>query len=245
MEEEGRVGGGLDRFREWLTSLEWPILLVLALIVAGSWIFVGLADLIVENERQSSGFDEALLLALREPQDVSDPIGPGAFEAAVRDVTALGSAAVLSLITVSTAILLILRGNHRTAIILVIAIVGGTLLSVAFKDLFARPRPTLVPVEVRLSSFSFPSGHAMLAAVTYLTSGTLLARTQSRPVLKIYIMAVALFITVAVGLSRVYLGVHWPTDVLAGWTAGVVWALMVWLVANKLPAGNSGSPNVD
>ena len=71
----------------------------------------------------------------------------------------------------------------------------------------------------------------MLAAVVYLTLGALLARVQPRRWLKAYVLGLAVVLTILIGLSRVYLGVHWPTDVLAGWTAGAAWGLMVWCVA--------------
>ena len=74
----------------------------------------------------------------------------------------------------------------------------------------------------------------MMSAVVYLTLGALLARSQPRKRLKAYFLLVAAFLTLIVGVSRVYLGVHWPTDVLAGWTAGAVWAILCWLAARRL-----------
>jgi undecaprenyl-diphosphatase len=114
------------------------------------------------------------------------------------------------------------------------AVVSGLIASTLLKDLFGRPRPDLVPYAAYASNSSFPSGHSMMSAITYLVLGALLARSQERKLLKAYFLVTAAFITVLVGISRVYLGVHWPTDVLAGWTAGAVWALLCWLLARWL-----------
>ena len=233
-EEKKEWGYPLGQLRRRLGGLEWRVLLILALILGGMLLFAELADVVSEQNPGFRSIDEALLLDLREPQDLSDPIGPPSVETAVRDVTALGGTAILGFITISSVIFLLLNGDRRTAVILIVAIVGGTLLSMGFKDFFARPRPTLVPIEMRLTTYSFPSGHSMLSAITYLTIGSLLARTRSRRVIKIYILTLAVILTIAVGFSRVYLGVHWPTDVLAGWVAGAVWALVITLAADYL-----------
>lgn len=220
------------RIQRHVQALEWRILVALALIAAGMWLFTELADVVFDDEPAFQAVDEAVILALREPGELSDPVGPPAVETAVRDLTALGGTAILTLLTVNSAVILWLHGNRRSAVVLVLAVIGGTLLSLAFKDLYARPRPSVVPVDIHLVTYSFPSGHSMLSAITYLTIGTLLARATTRRSIKIYIMFLSILLAVAVGFSRVYLGVHWPTDVLAGWTAGIVWALFVWLVAN-------------
>ena len=110
------------------------------------------------------------------------------------------------------------------------------LVSTLTKLGFGRPRPDLVPHATQVYTASFPSGHAMMAAVTYLTLGALLARVQPRLRLKLYLIGLAATLTVLVGCSRVYLGVHWPTDVLAGWTLGAAWALGCWAIALWLQA---------
>jgi undecaprenyl-diphosphatase len=131
--------------------------------------------------------------------------------------------------------LLIVR--KRAAALLVLASVGGgTALSFAMKAAFDRPRPDLVEHGVEVATASFPSAHAMLAAVTYLTLGALLARVQPKRSVKAYLLGVAVVLTLLIGLSRVYLGVHWPTDVLAGWCVGAAWATACWLVAYWLQA---------
>jgi undecaprenyl-diphosphatase len=116
-------------------------------------------------------------------------------------------------------------------VLLAVSVGGGTLLSTLLKLGFDRPRPDLVAHLVDVRTLSFPSGHAMLSAVTYLTIGVLVARVSPKRRIKVYVTAVALVLTLAIGLSRVYLGVHWPTDVLAGWSIGAAWAMACWLGA--------------
>lgn len=208
------------------------ILIAIALIVGGVWAFVELADEVLEGETHS--FDEAVLLALRHSEDPSDPVGPAWVEELGRDLTALGGVGVLTIITASAAGFLWLQRKRRAMYLLVVAIASGLLVSSALKHGFDRPRPDLVPHEALVYTASFPSGHSMLAAVTYLTLGALLARVQPNRRLKIYLLGMACLLTILVGLSRVYLGVHWPTDVLAGWTMGAVWALLFWLLTRWL-----------
>ncbi len=220
------------RLLAWLRAREVETLAALLLAAAGVWMFVEIADEVFEGETAS--VDEQLLLALRAPNDTSDPLGPPWVEDVARDVTAVGGAGILTLLTLASAgFLLIQRKAHLAAYVLA-AVAGGTIVSMLLKLGFDRPRPDLVPHGQIVYTSSFPSGHSMLSAVVYLTLGALLASGQTNLHVRAYVIGLAVFVTVLIGVSRVYLGVHWPTDVLAGWTAGAAWALICWVLAERL-----------
>jgi undecaprenyl-diphosphatase len=212
--------------------LEQRTLAALLVVFGCGWAFLMLADEVAEGE--THGFDTALLLALREPADPADPLGPPWVEELMRDVTALGGLVTLAAITLAVAVFLGLRRRRGDMWLVLAAVGGGQVLSTLFKRGFDRPRPDLVPHEAVVYTASFPSGHAMMAAVTYLTLGALLANAQTSRRIKAFLMGVAVLVTLAVGVSRVYLGVHWPTDVLAGWAAGAAWATLCLAVARWL-----------
>ncbi len=235
------LGPWHKRWRALATRAEPRALLLMVAIGACLWAFVGIADAVGEGE--THGFDTRLLLALRNPADPADPLGPGWVEVLGRDVTALGGVGFLTGLTVAVAGFLWLQGNRRSMWLMLGAVAGGQLLSSLAKAGFDRPRPELVPHGTQVYTTSFPSGHAMMAAVTFLTLGALVARVQPTRALKLYVLGLAVFLTIAVGVSRVYLGVHWPTDVLAGWTAGAAWALGCWLVATWLEARGAVEPD--
>ncbi len=207
-------------------------LVVLAVIAGGIWLFAEVADEVVEGE--SHRVDRRILLAMRNPADPGDLWGPKWLEEAGRDFTALGGGGVLLGVTAATVGGLWLAGRWRLSAVVLVAVVGGLLLSLVLKQSFDRPRPDLVPHGSYVYTQSFPSGHAMLSAVTYLTLGLLVSRVVGRRRLRTYILGIAVVVTLLVGVSRVYLGVHWPTDVLAGWAAGAVWALVCWVLAGGL-----------
>lgn len=221
-----------ERVMTWLGQNELAVLVMIALAAGGAWAFAVLAEEVVEGETHA--LDQMVLLAMRDPTDPSDPLGPRWLEETVRDFTALGSTGILIFITLGVAGFLVQRREYRMTWLVLMAVGGGMLLTTLLKQGFDRPRPDLVPHGAFVTAASFPSGHAMVSAATYLTLGALLARTQSRRRLKAYLLLLAILLTVAIGVSRVYLGVHWPTDVLAGWTAGAVWAIISWLVARWL-----------
>ncbi|HEX5054933.1 MAG TPA: phosphatase PAP2 family protein [Gammaproteobacteria bacterium] len=219
--------GILRRNRNQLHTLLW-----LALLLVGAGVFIELADEVMAGE--TSRIDEYILLSLRNPADLSDPVGPGWVEEMGRDFSALGSAGVLAFITFATLGYLLLSRHYRSAVFTAIAISGGVLVKILLKTGFDRPRPELVPHETIVYSTSFPSGHSMMAAIVYLTLAALLARIHPQHALKAYLLSIAALITLLIGISRVYLGVHWPSDVLAGWAIGAAWAALCWLIAGWL-----------
>ncbi len=231
MSRESPLSGPLA----WIGRHELATLVLALCAAGGAWLFAVIVDLVFSGA--SSSFDERVLLAMRHPTDRADPVGPGWLEEIGRDFTALGGVGVLTLIALAAVGYLLLDGKRRPAAVVALAILGGLVISTVMKHQFARPRPDLVPHGSIVYTSSFPSGHSMMSALTYLTLGALLAHFQERKRLKSWFLCLALLLTVLVGASRVYLGVHWPTDVLAGWTGGAVWAILCWLLARRLQTG--------
>jgi undecaprenyl-diphosphatase len=224
--------GSLQGVMAWLGGLDLVLLMAVLAMVTGLLGFIAIADTVVEGKTQR--IDERIVRALRDPADPSDPIGPHWLEEVGRDLTALGGVAVLGLMTAAVVGFLLIRRMYHAVGFVLVAAVGGLALSLLLKSAFARPRPELVPHLSAVYTSSFPSGHSMLSAIVYLTLGALLARLFEGPALKVYILLVAMLLTLLVGVSRVYMGVHYPTDVLAGWSVGLAWAILCWLAARRL-----------
>jgi undecaprenyl-diphosphatase len=187
--------------------------------------------------RKPSGFDYYVMPALRKSAKQPVPIGPPWLQEAARDVTSLGSIIVLLIITFAVTGYLFLTRKPGVAWLMLIAVLGGLALNNLLKFLFARPRPDFVTRTARVFTTSFPSGHATLSAITYLTIAALLARAYPSPTLNLYFMSLAALLTVLIGLSRIYLGVHFPTDILGGWCIGAAWALGWWVLMAWLQHG--------
>jgi undecaprenyl-diphosphatase len=229
----GRLPGwARDALARAAERLELRGVVALMLVAGGVWAFVALAGEVLDGD--TAGFDRRVLLALRNPADPAEPLGPNWLKEVMRDLTALGGVAVLTLLTAAVATFMMLRRLRGAAALLVVAVGSGMLASNLLKLAFERPRPDLVPHGSYTMTASFPSSHSMMAAIVYLTLGALLARVEPDWRIKVFVLSSAALLTLLIGASRVYLGVHWPTDVLAGWTVGSAWALLAWLVARAL-----------
>lgn len=218
----------LGRVSTWGVA-EFGTLAILAAASGALYGFVVIAEEVLEGETHA--FDEAVLLALRTPGDIDNPVGPSWMELMFVDITSLGGHTTLTIITLTVVGFMLIERKAAAALLVLTSVAGGALISHFAKIGFNRPRPELVGQLVDVQTLSFPSGHAMLSAVTYLTLGALLTRTTSRHALRGYFLGVAILLTLLIGLSRIYLGVHYPTDVLAGWALGSAWAMACWIAA--------------
>lgn len=215
-------------------------ILALATLSASAALLMGFVELAGDVlEGDTRAFDRAVLLSLREAGDPAATVGPWWLDIAARDITSLGSITVLLLVSALVVVYLLMKRMPRAALLVAVSVGGGMALNWVLKQLFERARPELVPHAIEVHSLSFPSGHSTLAAVTYLTLGALLARIEQRASLKAYLLGTAMLLAILIGLSRIYLGVHWPTDVLAGWALGAAWAMLCWLVAFQLQRAGS------
>jgi undecaprenyl-diphosphatase len=194
-------------------------------------VFLFLAGEVAEGD--TLAFDTRILQQLRSPDDPSKPIGPPWMAGALEDLTAIGGPTVLFLMILAVVGFLVLQTRYRTALFVAATAFSGELVNHAMKFAFNRPRPSIVPHLRDVFSSSFPSGHAMESAIVYLTLGAMLMRVAERRVTKLYILGMAMLLTFLVGVSRVYLGVHYPTDVIGGWIIGFVWASLCWLITQR------------
>ena len=203
---------------------------VIALAILGGVFYLGSEIL----EGDQFALDKAIITGLRTAADPATPIFPPWVTSAMIDITALGGITVLTLVTIFAVGYLMAIGRHRAALFVAASVSLGGIATKILKAFFVRERPDLVPHLVSVDSASFPSGHAMNSALVYLTLAALVARTRTHTGVRIYLMSAALGLTLLIGTSRVYLGVHWPTDVMAGWGVGASWAILSSLLAKVL-----------
>jgi undecaprenyl-diphosphatase len=222
-----RLLKGMHDFR----GATMPVIL-LAIIATGLYAFLEIADEIGEDEPIE--FDQWLLLLFRDAGDASVPIGPPWLSETVAEITTLGGYPVLIVLTVSILGFLLVAGRFGPALFVALSVTLGTLVGHLLKLAYERPRPDIVDHLVTTHTASFPSGHATMSAVVYLTLAALIMRMLESWWLRAYVLGVAVVLTVMVGMSRIYLGVHWPSDVLAGWALGAAWASLAWLVVTAL-----------
>ncbi len=218
----------IERVKSLIGKLETRTLVLLVALAGTPWLFLKVAGEVSDGETEA--LDRRLLLALRTPGRPSDPLGPHWLEEAVRDITALGGFTFLTLLTIVATLLLIFHQRRREALIFVATVIAAQASSQLLKAFYERERPALVAHGSYVYSHSFPSGHSAMAAAVFLILATVAASVEPRRRTKALIYGVAVSGVLAVGVSRVYLGVHWPTDVLGGWALGASWALAAWLL---------------
>lgn len=212
---------------------EFVLVASLAVIATALLAFIEIADEMTEGEAHA--FDMAVLQALHpDVANPSDPIGPFWLDHAAADLTALGSVSVLAAISLLVGGFLVLQRRRLEAAIIAVAFGGGLAISQGLKEVFGRERPPEVYRASEILNASFPSGHALLSAVVFLTLGAMLAQAARGRALRAYVMSVAIMLVLLVGVTRIYLGVHWTTDVLAGWSVGAAWATTCWLAGRWL-----------
>ncbi|CAN7326355.1 phosphatase PAP2 family protein [Phenylobacterium sp. LjRoot164] len=218
----------IERLKYLIGKLETRTLVLLVALAGSSWLFLIVAGEV--SEGGADAIDRQLLLALRTPGQPSDPLGPQWLEEAVRDITALGGFTILTLLTIVATLLLVFQARRREALIFATTIIAAQASSQLLKAFYGRERPALVAHGSYVYSHSFPSGHSAMAAAVFLILATVVASVEPRRRTKALIYGVAIVAVLGVGVSRVYLGVHWPTDVLGGWVLGASWALAAWLL---------------
>ncbi|MEO8375252.1 MAG: phosphatase PAP2 family protein [Sphingomonas bacterium] len=216
-----------------------PWLLIGAGAVAAGILLLGLVGLLIDRGLQFD-FDRAILLGMRHGTMHGAPIGPAWLKLAMIDITAIGGATVLPMIVVITAGFLAIRRLWLTMWLVLGGTITGSIAIGLVKTLVARARPELTDHLVQVTSESFPSGHAANSAIVYLTIATLIVQIVEGRGARTYILAITAFLVTLIGISRVYLGVHWPSDVLAGWSFGTLWALAWWALGAWLRLKRAG-----
>ncbi len=241
-----RAAGSLRRLLRFARE-ELGVVVALGVIAGGIAAFVEIADDMTETDGQA--MDQAVLDWMRPSADPTDAIGPDWLQTAMTDITALGGLSVLLLFALVATGVLLIQKKPFSAVMLAVSLAGGLLLSEVMKGVFERDRPPELHRAVETLNASFPSGHALLSTVFYLTLGVMLERAFARKRMKAYILGSAVVIAILVGISRVYLAAHWATDVLAGWALGAAWAMACWLFAyvverRALKAGLRDQPRI-
>lgn len=230
-----------------LARAEVAPLSALLVLMIGVLAFIEIADDMSEADGQR--FDQTVLALMRPvADDPGRPWGPWWLHEAAADITSLGGISVLGLFALIAIGFLVMQRKRLSALLLIVGLAGGVVLSEGLKAVFERERPPLEYQTVETLNASFPSGHALLSTVFYLTLGVMLTRAFSQRRLKAYALGVGVTVALLVGATRIYLGAHWTTDVIAGWCVGAAWAMALWLVAyaaQRVAARNRTSPLID
>lgn len=215
-----------------LNRVELKVLLAWLALVLGLLFFLLLAEQVSKGSVQS--VDEKILKAFRMPDNTAIPRGPEGLQEVMRDITSLGGGTVIFLITAFVAGYFLLQRNYNSLLLIIALVIGGSILGFELKEFFARERPMLVPHLMNVRHMSFPSGHSLMSAVMYISLAAILAEDQDTRRVKVFLLFSAIFLSFIIGISRLYLGVHYPTDVVAGWSIGTAWAAFCWYIAWRI-----------
>lgn len=231
-----------ETLRDWLVrglktgnANRLPVFL-LGIATLGVYGFIHIADEMAEGEIRN--FDETLFLMFRVAGDPSRSLGPAWLQETALEVTAIGGYPLIVLTLAAVSGFFIVTRRYGAAVYAVLSVGSGALLSYTLKNYYARPRPDLVDHLDTVHTASFPSGHALVTTVAYLTLAAIVIGYLDTRRARAYVISVAVLMAVMVGVSRVYLGVHWPSDVAAGWALGAAWASFSWLVFHMLKRRN-------
>lgn len=238
------TGNIFTSLRSWLVrgwkagNANWLPVLLLGIFTLGVYGFIEIAEEVTDGEIRK--LDEILFLSLRAAGDPSILRGPGWLQETALEVTAVGGFPLIIFTVAAVAGFFIVTKRYGAALFMVLSVGSGALLSSTLKQYYARPRPDLVDPLDAVHTASFPSGHALLTTVAYLTLAALVIGFLEDRRARAYVLSVAVLVAVVVGVSRVYLGVHWPSDVAAGWALGAAWASFSWLIMHFLRRRNAG-----
>ena len=224
-----------------LATKEIKILLVLLTLFLSLFVFINVGILVTNGTTRQ--FDESIIKYFRVEGNNSESVGPAFLTESMRDITSLGGETVITIITIFVVGFLFLQKRYDAMWLVLVATIGGALISIGLKEFYGRERPDISYRLINVTPLSFPSGHSMMSAIVYLTQAAIIARIQKNKKIRIYILSAALFLTFIIGVSRVYLGVHYPTDVIGGWTIGLAWASFCWFIAWYLQRRNKLKTN--
>ena len=188
------------------------------------WALVAVIAFLVTSGHAGS-VDAVGLLFWRATPEL-EPAGPPLLIEMVRDLTSLGGVLLRNVLALAAVLALLFLRLRREAVLLVFTVAGGWLVNTLLKEAMGRERPEIVPHLTAAGGESFPSGHSFNSAVVFIAIALAFATLSARQSVRMTVIGAALAFSLAVAWSRVWLGVHFPTDVIAGWLGGAGWAFL-------------------
>ncbi|MDQ2890961.1 MAG: phosphatase PAP2 family protein [Gemmatimonadota bacterium] len=214
---ERALSAAIKKTNSLTAALGFVLIIGFVAAAITGWVFTELAETVQSGA--TLGFDDTVLRWMAAHQSALATT-------AALELTALGTGTVVVMMTVVTGMFLALTGQRRPAILLVAATIGGLALNLVLKLHYHRPRPHIIPWATDVVSSSFPSGHAMNSVIVYGTIAYLAARLSTTRWLRAVTQLMAVIVVIGICASRVYLGVHYPSDVLGGAIVGAAWAVL-------------------